>query len=401
MASGLLKDITGGEFRSSPAYTLILFDRLSRQEKEALADLKKDPELYGVLRPAQAGLGVKSVCRDTALLLFTLKEPGPLPEYARGMLGDRCNSTIAELVLDGVLEMRVGSELVSGAAAHPWIYGEQAKAREGAIERLSLSALEYAERLTIDDATSLSARMYFYNRLPASPRWRRLLPDEAAVAEHLQVHRHGQNRPLLDAHWDGVQPGPGNDAWRIFRLRGEDGAAPRRPLPYKLYISPKSEELGPVLRVTLELLTALKVPRFKFGRTVYGLLRPDKLIAYFPTLDQLNEAAQRLLQRLEGTPPHGVPFTSEVGGEGLLSWGMDPPRLEQVLSWQEQPSWRLWVTNRLAVALIAARAQGAGGAAPIQFALDRLRLDGVDPSSWTPLEMTWMPGGPPEAPPWK
>lgn len=397
MASPLLKDITRCEFRSSPAYSLVLFDRLSPHEQAALADLKKDPEIYGVLRPLQAGLGLKAVSRDTALLLLTLKEPGSLPEYARAMLGDRCNSAIAELVLDGILEMRVGPEFASGTAAHGCLYEDQGKGREGVIERLSLLALQYAEKLAIDDATRLSARMYFYNRSPASPRWKRLLASEEAIAEHLEIHRHGKNRRVLEAHWESVPPAPRNDGWLIFRQRSDDDVFTGR-LPYKLYVSPDSEQLTPALQATLDALTEFKVPRFKLGRTSYGILRPDKLIAYFATFDQLSEVARRILERLDGMPAQGVPFTSEVGGEGLLSWGMDPPRLEQVLSWQERPSWRLWVTNRLAVALIAARVKAAEGVAPVRFALDRLRLDGVDTSSWTPVETIWKPEGPSEAP---
>ena len=37
--------------------------------------------------------------------------------------------------------------------------------------RLSQAALQYAQRLDIEDALRLSARLYFYGRLPASPRW--------------------------------------------------------------------------------------------------------------------------------------------------------------------------------------------------------------------------------------
>lgn len=399
----MLKDIIDGEFRSSPGYELVLFDRLSVSEQLPLADLKKDPELYGVLRPLQAGLGVKSACRNTALLLLTMKEPGRLPGYVHTMLGARCNSVIAELVLDGVLEIRVGPGFVSGKEAHSWLYTEQGKMGEGIIERLSLAALRYAEQLSINDATKLSARMYFYNRRPISPRWKSLLPHEDALAEHLEVHRHGRNRRLLDRYWHSVPPPANNSGWFIFKWRddhGEESADPSGRLAYKLYVSPDSERLSQALPGILETLAEFKTPRLKFGRDIYGVFRPDKFVAYFHTFEQLSEVSQRMLQRLSGTPAQGVPFTSEVGGEGLLSWGMDPPRVEQILSWQERPSWRLWVTNRLAVALIAARAQGAGGVDPVQFAFDRLRLDGVDTSSWTPVTTGWKAEGSSEVLPW-
>src|SRR5262249_57560169 len=93
-----------------------------------------------------------------------------------------------------------------------------------------------------------------------------------------------------------------------------------------------------------------------------GLLRPDKIVAYFPTLDGLRTASDRLATRLDGCPAHGVPFTSELSGGGLLSWGVDPPASERLVNWQPQESWRLWLTNRLANALFTARAGGAAGA---------------------------------------
>ena len=50
------------------------------------------------------------------------------------------------------------------------------------------------------------------------------------------------------------------------------------------------------------------------------------------------------------------------------------------------------MTNRLARAVLRARALGGGEMAPWQFALLRLSLDGVDTMRWLPLDMQWMNG---------
>lgn len=81
---------------------------------------------------------------------------------------------------------------------------------------------------------------------------------------------------------------------------------------------------------------------------------------------------------------HGVPFTCELHGDGLLSWGMDPPKRTQVLPWQERQSWRLWVVNKLATALLAVKTQSSHAVEPWKFALERVRLDGIETNSWTP-----------------
>ena len=63
-------------------------------------------------------------------------------------------------------------------------------------------------------------------------------------------------------------------------------------------------------------------------------------------------------------------------------------RPEVALVGQERESWRLWLTNRLAVALLAARRDG-GPLEPWQYALARLEIDGIDPSTWAPSADLW------------
>ena len=68
------------------------------------------------------------------------------------------------------------------------------------------------------------------------------------------------------------------------------------------------------------------------------------------------------------------------------------------LSWMGRESWRLWLTNRLANALLTAKRTPASSSAsslrPWQYALERLRLEGVDTSSWTPADRLWrQPAG--------
>ena len=69
--------------------------------------------------------------------------------------------------------------------------------------------------------------------------------------------------------------------------------------------------------------------------------------------------------------------------------GADPPRAAQTPLPQMQESWRLWITNRLARALLAARASPAAEIEPWQFALDRVRLEGVDTETWAPSQRMW------------
>ena len=79
---------------------------------------------------------------------------------------------------------------------------------------------------------------------------------------------------------------------------------------------------------------------------------------------------------------HGVPFTAGLDDSGLLSWGVDPPSAGRRPGPRE--SWRYRLTNQLASGIVSAQS-AATHVEPWEFALDRLSLDCVDPSTWTPV----------------
>jgi hypothetical protein len=147
------------------------------------------------------------------------------------------------------------------------------------------------------------------------------------------------------------------------------------PAAYKLYVSPRTEALAVAFPVIATLFVSMDVRAFKVGRGVEGLLRPDKIVAYFDTCPHLNGVAAALSLALADCPAQGVPFTAEAGADGLLSWGMDPPPGGDALSW------RSWVTKRLAAALVAAKP--AGDEAVVAAALRVVAQAGVDPIAWT------------------
>ena len=112
-------------------YELVLFDRLSPSEQAVLAALETDPEGYGVLRPrSDPRRSMKSVSKDTALLLLTLQTPAVLPSYVVNALSDRCDLVIGNMVLDGILEVEVNERMLSGPAAAELFFGEGSDAPE-------------------------------------------------------------------------------------------------------------------------------------------------------------------------------------------------------------------------------------------------------------------------------
>ncbi|MFI8836107.1 hypothetical protein ACIGPN_34795 [Streptomyces afghaniensis] len=389
MTAAITVGLDAVNFRANPLYELVLFDRLPSESKAHLAGLEKDPDLYGVLRPREgAGLAVKSVCRETALLYLTLQQPGPLPAYVKANTADGWRQAVAALVLDGLLEVEMESGFRSGADAYDFLCGEvPTSTASGRLARLSVDAMKYAQALPLQDPARLSARLYFYHRLPASPVWRRKLPDTEAVRRHLGLGD-GSLRRMLEARWAPVEAPASLDGWMIWRPREAPATAPGRSR-HKLYLSPDTRCVAEAFRAAARVLSELPVLHLKVGRDVYGLLRPDKIVIYFGSRADLQRAADQLHPALDGLPAHGVPFTAEISGNGLLSWGIDPPAAQHLLAWQERESWRLWLTNRLATALLSGKAARSAELEPWQFALQRLRIQGIDVATWMPVRPLW------------
>lgn len=389
--SALETTLAGRTFRTSPRYELVLFDRLEDWERAALAELQTQRGFYGILRSRVAPAddapshSLRAVDRDTALLLLTLREPGTLPSYARE--ADPSCDGMRRLVLDGFVEIADGTGFVSGreAAALLWPDPNDQAPAPSALARISQDAIAYGAALALDEREALAMRLYSYNRLPFSTSFARRYPDAASILDALV-----DDTRLRQERWSVAAAKVSH--WINFSRahNGRANGAPQRVTgaTYKLYVSPRPATLPDAFRELLDALVSHGVRQFKVAGTASGLLRPDKLVAYLDSREQLLAVADRLEQRLRGMPAHGVPFTAAIDADGLLSWGVDPPADARPLSYQPQQSWRSWITSALAGALIEAR-QNAGGMEPAAFAMKRLQLEGIDVDRWAPIQTLW------------
>jgi hypothetical protein len=377
--------------RANPRYQLIPLDRLTPDDYTYLRGLESNPDVFGILRPVDGcALPLLSVCRETALLFFVLRDAGLLPAYVKVDSSDGWRKGVAQLVLDGVIEIEADGQYISGSQAYRLVCGEPSERTvNDQVGRLSIDAMRYAQALDITDATRLSARLYFYNRVPASANWHRRFPTTQAVVDYLGIEREPVRSLLEQKSLRMVSTAGSGDGWIMWRSQAVKAPPPGTAL-YKLYLSPDPSVAADAFQGAVHALSKLPTVLLKVGNDVYGLLRPDKILAYFKSRDEVVTAAQSLEDALHGLPAQGVPFTAAIDPNGLVSWGIDPPRSEVGLPWQERESWRLWLTNRLAAALLAGRTSEPHGLEPWRFALERLRLLGVDPYSWTPGSGLWL-----------
>lgn len=383
-----LSDIAERVFRTGNAYELVVFDRLLVDEQTVLSDLRADPDVYGVLRPREgSGRTYRSIGKDTALLLLTLREPGPLPFFVWGGDAHAAANAISDLVLDGILEIEVEGRFVGGAAAAEFFVRERREAHEGRVAHLSREAMLYAQALELDNPDRLADRLYAFGRCPVTADHARQMQGDEGTLAWLGAPPGSDLRRILDAEWRLAEPleSAGWFAWRKTGNQNRRTSA----ASYKLYVSPRLDHVPRTFAIVVDRLGRRNGAQFKVGKGAEGITRPDKMVAYFDSLDELHDAANDLSIALTEIAGHGVPFAAEISANGLLSWGMDPPFADRALSWQGPESWRQWVVRRLAIEMIAARLSGETSLQPWQFAVERLRREGVDTERWSPTATIW------------
>lgn len=373
-------------YRSNPNYELIALDNLSSKEQTELTGLKKDPHFYRILRPNKAGLTMKAIGADTANLFLKLRLPFRLDNYV-DMTSKTTNKNIIQLVMNGVLEIESEKGFVSGIEAYSIFYKDRYRSlikNNGNLTSLSIKALRYAQNLRLSDAIELSMRLYFYNRIPASKGCKNELSSKGKIASYLGIGVEGPSHPVVDRLMK-ITEFDSNQDW--FYWRTLDPFSKESEISHKLYISPHPTDVKKAFMGTVRLLVKNKFSAFKVGASKYGILRPDKMIVYFSSFSDLKSFSDQLHVLLEGIRAQGVPFTAILDYKGLLSWGMDPPAYMKLLPW-DGPSWRRWLTNRLASSLIQASNTNCQ-LEPWEFALKCIKLDGVNPITWIPDTNLW------------
>lgn len=363
--------------RASPRFELRRLDQLTPEQRAPFAELERDDSFYGLLVPRPPfEANVKSIAADGAALFRSLASPATMP----------VDDDVIDLILDGVLEVAHGDDFHWGAGAIPHVgVTLRSFAQVNAVERLSLEALRHAADLETGDSSTLATALYLYNRIPLSRFWRSRFVDGPAILGQLGADR-GALAALLDSHWiSGNSQGWLTWRPRVAHLRDRNAAM------FKLYVSARPESLRDAFEAVVRVLAERGGADFKIGDSAYGLLRPDKLVLYLGSRQEVDDVAAALAGRLAGCAAHGVPFTAGIDDDGLLSWGVDPPESERALSWMGRESWRLWLATKLGNALALARisAPEVDREAACAFALERVRRYGVDVERWTPTESLW------------
>lgn len=374
-------------FRSNPGYRLVPFSELSTENRATFQEIENHGDFYGMLFPESgSGLNIKSVCGVTARLFNELRSPSKLPLRFRKEIFSDVSQLILPLVMNGILEVKCEETFISGPHFVAQFKNEFATTVEGdpiLQSSLSRSAIRYGISLDINDISALSARLYFYNRMPVGDEVRREMVAGTTVRQKLALHEDGHLYAQLKSEgFEHMRASPGT-GWLSCRKRPRLRETLTRLPTYKLYISPHPDDFWACVPICLAALKSLPDVDLKIAESWHGVYRPDKFIVYFQSYDELVACVELLSRRLSGVRGHGVPFTAACTTDSLLSWGLDPPKSEfPTTAWEEKESWRLWITNRIANALVLAKSCGSEIIEPLMFATLWLEFEGVDTETW-------------------
>jgi len=239
--------------------------------------------------------------------------------------------------------------------------------RVAALSTVALIQVRAAYPASVPEA---AVRLYSFGRLPLMAL-RRSGYDDARL--------HAELATAASPAWVVVASGPPDGPWWAWRPRQIESALAAGG--WKLYVSPQPHRMIDAVRATLNAAADLPVVSAKCGGDAQGLLRPDKIVVHLQSRAAIDALAARLARALQGCPAHGVPFTAEIGGDGLLSWGRDPP--PDPVHGRQTPSWRTWITWRLAEGLMASAPVFDD---PCAEALKRIAAAGVDARTWAPAD---------------
>jgi hypothetical protein len=377
------------KYRASSKYRVVEWSDLSLREQETLSGLYDGNDVYGIFQPVvnSPHLTAKIAYREVALLYFHLQQSENIPHYFLEINEQQWKKTVQQLVLDNIIEIKYEGKFVSGTDALKAIFNDvlwDSEIVPGYLPALSTRAIQYGLSLHNLSVRSMSRRLYTFNTTPWDAVAKLNFYSPRSIKDFLFPESDMSLHFWLNKKWSSLNVS-GTEYWLAWSKLNSDAEikeSMKTPI-FKLYISSTFPDLPRVLRQSLPVLSAANTFSFKIGNSLEGLLRPDKMVAYFLNMEDLKTTAKLLFDNLKKISVQGVPFTSPLDHTGLLSFGVDPPTSE-VLTEIEGASWRCKVTDQLSLAIIQAQEESLNMRESFDFIKAKLLLAGIDITNWTP-----------------
>lgn len=350
---------------------------LSSKERNLVRQCGGNAPILDILESRNMRATIKAIPADTAGLLRQLLAPRSIFEITKELQVPNGLDVIAALALDEVVEVEIDGKYRSGFSLARHLTVAPSSEPTNVLSQLSIRALDYCVASSFDGAMDLAWRLYNYNRLPVTPSKTMFWSQHEQIVQMVTNGKRERQQALQD-QYECLPLRSGEAPWIIWRSKT---VPHNRRSTCKLYVSPQPASMAELFPAVIDRLLAMGPAAFKIGNGAPGLMRPDKFVAYFHDTAQLAHDAWAGFPTVCAADVQGVPFSAQLDSHGMLSYGEDPLRSGH-LPGHADDSWRIWVCNRLASAIVTALNDRASNVEAREFALLRMRLWGVDPQSW-------------------
>jgi len=373
------------EFRTVPGLKLIPYNRLESGWNSNFADEILFKDGFGVAMISSNEVQAVEIDEVSALLLFVMQQSGVLPDFVIEEGDHRAQLRVFDLIHAGVLELKLNGKHYTKNSALQLLRDKDrvppnSNLREnGSCNRLklcqlSLNAVTSAIDSNESDVQVIQGILYRSNTIPISRKLKIQFEDGAYEFSNL-ISKH---------FWTEAS----SDGW--FHYYPSHRGSREFDYQAKMYVSPSPADFTKTLRIVADVFSEHDGVSFKIGSGIAGLVRPDKIVAYFTDKDTLIEVVQKAIPKLQHITAQGVPFTAQCTSDGLLSWGVDP-HCNNEQGETERKSWRQWVVEKIAESLASMdhTYRNLSTSEIINIILDRLELEGVDLNSFGP-NSSWI-----------
>jgi hypothetical protein len=134
-----------------------------------------------------------------------------------------------------------------------------------------------------------------------------------------------------------------NDGYWAHLIRKREIEAEQNKYIYKLYLGLDPKILSSSFDLVIDQLLQLDPIGVKWGATQKHLLRSDRFIVYYHSMNQIVKASEIVMQAINGLHFQDVPFTMRINPTSVVSYGIDP-----VGASQKQISWRSEICKNIA-----------------------------------------------------
>lgn|GEM_PF-6123399 len=382
-------DLFKKKFKTSSHFQLIEWNEVPEIIRNSLYELYDELEVYGVFMPSNSsGFLPKVAYKEVALVYFHLLHHRNLPRYIQMLNEQKTRETLVQMVLDDILQIEGEDGFQGGTQSVSALFGDYFGKEENYsvyLNQLSLEAIRFAMALPNTPLKILSQKLYTYNAFP--------IPEPEGILEkpHFEAlsfvfnNLSEEEKAEFAKIW--LRPSQNrNSGWINFHRAQSQTIMGRNSNKsnFKLYLSPIFTDLPLVFKRIQTHLNSSQAFSFKFGENQRGLLRPDKFVLYFHSSEEALDTGHFLAGILSDLPVQGVPFTRQIGGTGMVSFGMDPP-LQEVIQEIEGGSWRAQLADILASSILVCKKKELDMESSLKYIKAQLYAHNIDPINWSPL----------------